>query len=62
MAEAGADLGSAWLNVVPSFNGMKREIAKELGGVDVTGSTSSWGSRLGESLARGVGGALETIG
>lgn len=39
MAEAGADLGSAWLNVVPSFNGMKREIAKELGGVDVTGST-----------------------
>lgn len=62
MAEAGADLGSAWLNVVPSFNGMKREIAKELGGVDVTGSTSSWGSRLGESLTRGVGGALETIG
>lgn len=62
MAEAGADLGSAWLNVVPSFNGMKREIAKELGGVDVTGSTSSWGSRLGASLTRGVGGALETIG
>ena len=62
MAEAGADLGSAWLNVVPSFNGMKREIAKELGGVDVTGSTSSWGSRLGESLTRGIGGALETIG
>lgn len=62
MAEAGADLGSAWLNIVPSFNGMKREIAKELGGVDVTGSTSSWGSRLGESLTRGVGGALETIG
>lgn len=62
MAEAGADLGSAWLNVVPSFNGMKREIAKELGGVDVTGSTSSWGSRLGESLTRGIGGAIETIG
>jgi len=62
VAEAGADLGSAWLNVVPSFNGMKREIAKELGGVDVTGSTSSWGSRLGESLTRGIGGALETIG
>ena len=62
MAEAGADLGSAWLNVVPSFNGMKREIAKELGGVDVTGSTSSWSSRLGESLTRGIGGALETIG
>ena len=62
MAETGADLGSAWLNVVPSFNGMKREISKELGGVDVTGSTSSWGSRLGESLTRGVGGALETIG
>jgi phage tale measure protein len=41
---------------------MKREIAKELGGVDVTGSTSSWGSRLGESLTRGIGGALETIG
>lgn len=62
MAEAGADLGSAWLNVVPSFNGMKREIAKELGDVDVTGSTSSWGSRLGESLTRGIGGAIETIG
>lgn len=62
MAEAGADLGSAWLNVVPSFNGMKSEIAKELGGVDVTGATSSWGSRLGDSLTRGVGGALETIG
>jgi phage tale measure protein len=62
VAEAGADLGSAWLNVVPSFNGMKREIAKELGGVDVTGSTSSWGSRLGESLTRGIGGAIETIG
>lgn len=62
MAEAGADLGSAWLNVVPSFNGMKREIAKELGGVDVTGATSSWGSRLGDSLTRGIGGALETIG
>lgn len=62
MAEAGADLGSAWLNVVPSFNGMKREIARELGGVDVTGSTSSWGSRLGESLTRGIGGAIETIG
>nr|DAS97223.1 MAG TPA: tail tape measure [Caudoviricetes sp.] len=41
---------------------MKREIAKELGGVDVTGSTSSWGSRLGESLTRGIGGAIETIG
>lgn len=63
MAEgAGADLGTAWLNVVPSFQGLQKSIESELGAVNVTGSTSSWGSRLGESLTRGIGGAIETIG
>lgn len=63
MAEgAGADLGTAWLNVVPSFQGLQKSIESELGAVNVGGSTSSWGSRLGASLTRGIGGALETIG
>lgn len=63
MAEgAGADLGTAWLNVVPSFQGLQKSIESELGAVNVSGSTSSWGSRLGASLTRGIGGALETIG
>ena len=26
---AGADLGTAWLNVVPSFQGMKQKVASE---------------------------------
>lgn len=63
MAEgAGADLGTAWLNVVPSFQGLQKSIESELGAVNVSGATSSWGSRLGASLTRGIGGALETIG
>ena len=63
MAEgAGADLGTAWLNVVPSFQGLQKSIESELGAVNVGGATSSWGSRLGDSLTRGIGGALETIG
>lgn len=63
MAEgAGADLGTAWLNVVPSFQGLQKSIESELGSVNVSGATSSWGSRLGASLTRGIGGALETIG
>lgn len=63
MAEgAGADLGTAWLNVVPSFQGLQKSIESELGAVNVSGATSSWGSRLGDSLTRGIGGALETIG
>lgn len=63
MAEgAGADLGTAWLNVVPSFQGLQKSIESELGAVNVSGATSSWGSRLGDSLTRGIGGALEMIG
>lgn len=59
---AGADLGTAWLNVVPSFQGMKQKVESELGGVNISGATSSWGKQAGSNLAAGIGGALETIG
>lgn len=58
MASGGIDLGSAWLNVVPSFRGMQKSIAKELGGVDVTGATKDWGASVTSSL----GGAFSKVG
>mgnify|MGYP000930577831 CR=1 FL=1 len=65
MAE-GVSLGTAWIDVVPSFRGLKKQIADEFGSGDVTsaltGATESWGSKIGESLSKHIGGALSSIG
>lgn len=65
MAE-GASLGTAWIDVVPSFRGLKKQIASEFGSGDVTaaltGATESWGSQIGQSLSKHIGGALSSIG
>lgn len=56
----GMDIGTAWINVVPSFKGMGQSIAQEFGAVDqqVTKSSSSWGS----SITASVGGAFKAVG
>lgn len=65
MAE-GTSLGTAWIDVVPSFRGLKKQIASEFGSGDVTsaltGATESWGSQIGQSLSKHIGGALSSIG
>ncbi|RTE47729.1 tape measure protein [Actinobaculum sp. 352] len=53
----GYDLGTAWLNVVPSFNGVKKAIASELGGINIPGMTSHWSTGIIES----VGGAFKRV-
>lgn len=59
-------LGTAWIDVVPSFRGLKKQIASEFGSGDVTaaltGATESWGSQIGQSLSKHIGGALSSIG
>ena len=56
----GMDIGTAWINVVPSFKGMGQSIAQEFGAVDqqVTKSSSSWGSTITASM----GGAFKAVG
>ena len=65
MAE-GTSLGTAWIDVVPSFRGLKKQISSEFGSGDVTsaltGATESWGSQIGQSLSKHIGGALSSIG
>jgi tape measure domain-containing protein len=62
----GISLGTAWIDVVPSFRGLKKQIASEFGSGDVTaaltGATESWGSQIGQSLSKHIGGALSSIG
>jgi tape measure domain-containing protein len=62
----GTSLGTAWIDVVPSFRGLKKQIASEFGSGDVTaaltGATESWGSQIGQSLSKHIGGALSSIG
>lgn len=65
MAE-GTSLGTAWIDIVPSFKGLKSKILEELGAVEgssaLTGATESWGSRIGSALSTHIGGALASIG
>jgi len=62
----GTSLGTAWIDVVPSFRGLKKQISSEFGSGDVTsaltGATESWGSQIGQSLSKHIGGALSSIG
>ena len=67
MADSKAtSLGTAWLDVVPSFKGLRAQIAKVLGDSTtanaVTAASEGWARRIGESLSSGIGGALERIG
>lgn len=65
MAEEGLSLGTAWIDVVPSFKGLKKRIEEELGALGtsaVTEASESWGSKIGQSLSKGIGGALSSIG
>lgn len=62
MAEEGLSLGTAWIDVIPSFRGLRKKIAEEFGSGDVTGATESWGSKIGQSLSKHIGGALSSIG
>lgn len=65
MAEEGLSLGTAWIDVVPSFKGLKKRIEEELGALGtsaVTEASESWGSKIGQSLSRHIGGALSSIG
>lgn len=56
----GTDIGTAWINIVPSFQDMGEGIAKELGLVDkkVPEHTSSWGTAIKE----GLGSAFQAVG
>ena len=61
----GVSLGTAWIDVVPSFKGLKKRIQEELGSLGttaVTEATESWGSKIGQSLSKHIGGALSSIG
>lgn len=53
-------LGTAWLDVVPSFKGVGTKIKSELGGLDsaVTAQANGWGARIKASL----GGAFKAAG
>lgn len=65
MAEEGLSLGTAWIDVVPSFKGLKKRIEEELGALGtsaVTEASESWGSKIGQSLSKHIGGALSSIG
>ena len=64
MAES-VSLGTAWIDVVPSFKGLKKRIEEELGALGtsaVTETSESWGSKIGQSLSKHIGGALSSIG
>jgi tape measure domain-containing protein len=61
----GVSLGTAWIDVVPSFKGLKKRIEEELGALGtsaVTEASESWGSKIGQSLSKHIGGALSSIG
>ena len=64
MAAGGIDLGTAWLNVVPSFRGMTKAISTEMGGAEkiLTSRTSGALSKAGLGAAKGIGNALSKIG
>lgn len=53
-------LGTAWLDVVPSFKGVGAKIKAEMGGLDsaVTTQANGWGSKIKASL----GGAFKAAG
>ncbi|QJC22004.1 phage tail protein [Arcanobacterium buesumense] len=57
---ASMDLGTAWLNVVPSFKGIQKSIRSELNGVDsvITAHSSGWGRKISSTL----GSAFTTAG
>ena len=59
---AGIDMGTAWLNVVPSFQGVRKSITEELEGAPVGQATRGWGLQIGLSISSGIGGALSAIG
>lgn len=58
--KSGTDIGTAWINIVPSFQGMGEGIAEELGLVDkkVPEHTSAWGA----SIKEGLGSAFQAVG
>lgn len=60
----GIDIGTAWLNVVPSFRGMAKAIGSEMDGAERLLATRTNGalSRAGLGAAKTIGGALSTIG
>lgn len=57
---SGIDIGDAWINVVPSFKGIGKEISKEIGGLDsaISSSSRSWGSTISSTL----GSAFKSVG
>lgn len=64
MAAGGIDLGTAWLNVVPSFRGMTKAISAEMDGAEkiLTSRTSGALSKAGLGAAKGIGNALSKVG
>lgn len=63
MAE-GIDLGTAWINVVPSFKGMASAVSKEIDGTErlLATRTRSSLSAAGLSAAKGIGSAMAAVG
>lgn len=63
MAE-GIDLGTAWINVVPSFKGMASAVSKEIDGTErlLATRTRSSLSAAGLSVAKGIGSAMAAVG
>lgn len=54
---AGTNIGTAWINIVPSFRGTTRRIATEIGGATQTVSRSA-----SQRMARSFAGAFRTVG
>ena len=55
---SGVELGTAWINVAPSFRGFRQAVSKELGGVQVAPHASGWARTIDSKIS----GAFRTVG
>lgn len=55
MAAGGVELGTAWVNIVPSFKGMGKAVSREMGALSgqVDEQAQGWGSRAASAFGRG---------
>lgn len=55
---SGVELGTAWINVAPSFRGFRQALNKELSGLKVTPHADAWASTIDSK----IGGAFRAVG
>lgn len=56
-----AELGSAYVTIIPSLEGATKTIQKELSGIDVSGAGTKMGNSLGSSMGQGISNASKVI-